>query len=188
METKQSIRKLVFERRKRALPEHLAAGSHMICKKIQELAEFQNSEWLYTYMDFNREVCTRELIEAAWKSGKRVAVPKVEGKNMTFYEITSFDQLKPGYFQIPEPEGCRASDSEDALMIIPGVAFDCMCHRIGYGQGFYDRYLSTHCLHKTAAVAFDFQVMEQVPWETLDVLPQILITETKIYKQEGFLC
>ncbi|MCH1983330.1 5-formyltetrahydrofolate cyclo-ligase [Ruminococcus sp. OA3] len=188
METKQSIRKQVFEYRRQAAPGQLTADSHTICEKILQLPEYQSSGWLYTYMDFNREVHTKELIEAAWAAGKRVAVPKVEGRDMSFYEITSFDQLRPGYFQIPEPEGCRASHAEDAVMIVPGVAFDKMRHRVGYGQGFYDRYLSAHRLHKTVAVAFDFQVMEEVPWEELDVLPQILITQTRIYRQEGFQC
>lgn len=186
METKQSIRKRVFEYRRQAAPAQLISDSRTICEKILKMPEYQNSGWLYTYMDFNREVCTRELIEAAWDDGKRVAVPKVEGRDMTFYEITSFDQLRPGYFQIPEPEGCSVSQAEDAVMIVPGVAFDTMRHRVGYGQGFYDRYLSTHRLHKTVAVAFDFQVMEEIPWEDLDVLPQILITQTRIYRQEGF--
>ena len=154
MDTKQNIRKLVFQRRKDADMEMIRQASHEICRRVISLPAFQEAEWLFAYMDFNREVMTGELIEEAWKSGKRVAVPRVEGKDMTYYEITSFDQLKPGYFQIPEPEGCEEAVCEDAFLIVPGVAFDRARHRVGYGQGFYDRYLSRHTQHTTAAVAF----------------------------------
>ncbi len=181
MDTKQSIRKEVFRRRKEASEEMIRQASQSICEKIRALEAFRESEWLFAYMDFNKEVMTGSLIEKAWEMGKRVAVPKVEGKDMTFYEITSFDQLKPGYFQIPEPEGCEKADCEDAFLVIPGVAFDKTRHRIGYGQGFYDRYLSVHKCHKTAAVAFDFQVFDAVPFEELDILPQALVTESSVF-------
>ncbi|MGI6006928.1 MAG: 5-formyltetrahydrofolate cyclo-ligase [Ruminococcus sp.] len=182
MDTKQSIRKEVFSRRKAADPEMIISASKAVCEKILHLEAFRESSWLYTYMDFNREVMTKDMIREAWKLGKRTAVPRVSGKDMTFYEITSFDQLEPGYFQIPEPvKECPQADCEESFLIIPGVAFDKKRHRIGYGQGFYDRYLSRHPLHKTAAVAFDFQVFEAVPFEELDITPQILVTETQIY-------
>ncbi|MGI6010389.1 MAG: 5-formyltetrahydrofolate cyclo-ligase [Ruminococcus sp.] len=181
MDTKQSIRKEVFRRRKEASDEMIRNASSRIFEKLLQTDAFQQSGWLFTYMDFNREVMTGELIEKAWKMGKRVAVPKVTGKDMNFYEITSFNQLEPGYFQIPEPVNCPRADGEDAFLVIPGVAFDKKRHRIGYGQGFYDRYLSIHNRHKTAAVAFDFQVFDEVPFEALDITPQALVTETCIY-------
>lgn len=181
METKQDIRKYVFERRKQADRETIVEASHQICQKVAALPAFQEREWIFAYMDFNREVMTGELIEEAWKLGKRVAVPKVEGSDMTFYEITSFEQLRPGYFQIPEPEECPEAICENALLIVPGVAFDREHHRVGYGQGFYDRYLSVHKNHVTVAVAFEFQVVDSVPYEELDISPQILVTEKGIF-------
>ena len=66
-------------------------------------------------------------------------------------------------------------------MIVPGVAFDPQRHRIGYGQGFYDRYLSVHREHTTFAVAFDFQVLNRVPAEAADICPSLLITESRTY-------
>ena len=182
MDTKQSIRKEVFKMRKEASPEQIEQASQAICEKILTLDAWKKSGWMFAYMDFNREVMTRELIRRSWQMGKRVAVPKVTGKDMIFYEITSFDQLKPGYFQIPEPENCREAFCEDAFLLVPVVAFDRMRHRIGYGQGFYDRYLSRHPDHRTAAVAFEFQVFDKVPFEELDILPQALVTEKEIYE------
>ena len=66
-------------------------------------------------------------------------------------------------------------------MIMPGVAFDRSRRRVGYGGGFYDRYLEAHPHHETIAAAFEFQVLPEVPWEPTDILPQMLVTETGCY-------
>lgn len=188
METKQSIRNQIYQKRKLADPAQLASASQQICQEVIALTAFWESGWIYTYIDFNNEVSTRAIVETAWKNNKRVAAPKVTGRDLVFYEITSYEQLKPGCFGVPEPEGCQRVNEEEALVIVPGVAFDGHRHRVGYGQGFYDRYLSSHPKHKTAAVAFDFQLFDELPSEEQDILPQILITQSHIYKQEGTVC
>ena len=71
-----------------------------------------------------------------------------------------------------------------AFMLIPGVAFDPACHRVGYGQGFYDRYLEAHVQHPTVALAFDFQIKEAVPFEETDICPQMVLTETTEYRYD----
>lgn len=119
---------------------------------------------------------------------KRVAVPRVEGKNMTFYYLENWEQLQPGYFQIPEPAWGTAASEENALLIMPGVAFDANCNRAGYGQGFYDRYLEAHPDHPTIAIAFDFQLVDEVPSEPTDIRPDMVITETACYQKENRKC
>ena len=82
----------------------------------------------------------------------------------------------------PDPVVCACLDEEeDALMIMPGVAFDTKRHRIGYGGGFYDRYLQEHKKHPTAAAAFDFQLFDEVPYESTDICPDCLVTPSCIY-------
>ena len=93
------------------------------------------------------------------------------------------DQLEPGYFEIPEPTTGVPAEDEEAILIVPGVAFDRNRHRAGYGQGFYDRYLEKHPHHKTVAVAFDFQIVDEVPSEPTDICPQMVITESEIYME-----
>ncbi len=185
METKQDIRKQVFARRNEAAMDQITADSHSITGKILSLDEFIRADWLFAYMDFKKEVMTRELIREAWQMGKRVAVPRVHGKDMTYYELTSFDQLEPGYFGIPEPAGCPEASpdvTEEVFLLVPGVAFDVYRHRVGYGQGFYDKYLSKHPAYTTCAAAFEFQIFELVPSEELDILPQILVTQERIFR------
>ena len=179
---KKEIRRFVFARRKALTPEEITAKSSLICQKIISLPEFQKTDCLYTYMDYNGEVCMRPLIEEAWRLGKKVAAPKVAGETMDYFYIKSYDDLHPGYFQIPEPDAVNPADDEDALLIVPGVGFDSHRNRCGYGKGFYDRYLSAHPKHPTIALALDFQIKEEIPSDTFDVLPDLVVTPTKVYR------
>jgi 5-formyltetrahydrofolate cyclo-ligase len=151
-----------------------------ITEKVAALPAFRNAKRILAYADYNNEVVTRYLIEKAWQSGKEVAVPKVVGQEMIFYKLTDFSQLAPGYYGIPEPCEGECVEWEEALMIMPGVAFDRRNHRVGYGGGFYDRYLEQHPKVERLAVAFSFQIFEEVPTEPTDIMPQILVTEREI--------
>lgn len=180
METKREIRKRVFALRKQYTDEQIMQMSHIVAEKVAAQKAFADAEQIYAYVDYNHEVSTRPIIEAAWKAGKQVAVPKVVGKDMVFYQLESYDQLEEGYFGIPEPARGTIVDWENPLMIMPGVAFDKQKHRVGYGGGFYDRFLETHHI-PTIAVAFSFQIMEEVPVEPTDILPGAIVTELEIY-------
>lgn len=179
MEAKKHIRKQIFAARKTYTDEQIDAWSREITKRVTELPAFRQADCVMAYADYNHEVMTRYIIEEAWKAGKEVAVPKVVGQDMIFYKIYDFEALKPGYFGIPEPESGEAVSWEDALMIMPGVAFDRMNHRVGYGGGFYDRFLEKHPGIQRVAVAFSFQMFEEVPTEPTDIFPQIVVTETE---------
>ena len=113
-----------------------------------------------------------------------MSVPKVVGKDMIFYRLTDFSQLESGYFGIPEPrEDGEVTRWEDALMIMPGVAFDKNCNRVGYGGGFYDRFLEKHPKICRVAVSFSFQILEEVPTEPTDICPEIIVTEDRTYRK-----
>lgn len=185
MEEKRLIRKQIFAVRKQCTDQQIEDWSRRLTKQVLKLPQFLQADRIMAYADYNHEVMTRFIIEEAWKAGKEVAVPKVVGKDMIFYRLTDFSQLAPGYFGIPEPVGNEAVDWEDALMIMPGVAFDRENHRVGYGGGFYDRFLEKHPHIKRIAVAFDFQLLEQVPTEPTDICPQILVTEKEVINREG---
>lgn len=181
METKKAIRKQIFAARKACTDAQVEEWSRMITDRVTALSAFQKAERVLAYADYNHEVMTGFLIEEAWKAGKEVAVPKVVGKDMVFYKLTDFGQLEPGYFGIPEPARGEIVEWEDALMIMPGVAFDRENHRVGYGGGFYDRFLEKHPSIGRLAVAFDFQMLLEVPVEPTDIFPQILVTEKETY-------
>ena len=121
-------------------------------------------------------------MEEAWKLGKSVWFPRVEGSEMNFYLVEQKEDLQPGAYGILEPTGEYKADGYDGLLIMPGVAFDEECHRIGYGGGFYDRFLEKHPYITRVAVAFEFQMMSEVPVEPTDISPEIIVTEKEIYK------
>lgn len=182
MEEKKAIRKQIFAVRKAHTDEQIDEWSRMITEKVTVLPEYKDCQRVLAYADYNHEVMTKYIIEAAWKDGKEVAVPKVVGQDMIFYKLTDFSQLEEGYFGIPEPARGEIVQWEDALMIMPGVAFDRENHRVGYGGGFYDRFLEKHPHVTRVAVAFEFQMMPEVPVEPTDISPELIVTEKEIYK------
>lgn len=182
---KKAIRKEIFAKRKLLTQEEIQKDSHKITEKILAMEAYQRAKTVYVYMDCKGEASTKELIEAALRDGKKVAAPKVYGDDMKYFYFTSYEDIEPGYFGVPEPkETLPLADDEEALLIVPGVAFDEKRHRCGYGKGFYDRYLSIHTKHRTVAIALDFQVVEAVPCDEFDVLPQVLCTPTAIYQED----
>lgn len=183
METKRDIRKGIFSLRKACTEEQVREMSRIIGEKVVSLPEFSAAEKIYVYADYNHEVMTGYIIEEAWKRGKQVAVPRVEGQDMVFCLLEDFSRLKPGYFGIPEPEEGEAVLWEDALIIMPGVAFDRENHRVGYGGGFYDRFLEKHPCLRRMALAFQFQILPSVPAEPTDICPEILVTEKEILRR-----
>lgn len=184
MEEKKLIRKQIFKVRKECTDEQIEKWSRRITAKVAELPAFKNAERILAYADYNHEVMTGFMIEEAWRQGKEVAVPKVVGQDMVFYKLTDFAQLEKGYFGIPEPARGEIVTWDDATMIMPGVAFDPQNHRVGYGGGFYDRFLEKHPGIRRVAVAFEFQILPSVPTEPTDIDPEFIITEEKIYQPE----
>ena len=190
--TKQQLRRIVAQRRRSYGREALAGMSAEITQQVLKLDVYQRSSCVFAYMELPGEVMMHGLILRCLQDGKRVALPRTEGKEMHFYEIGMpagvrekaeedrilFAQLIPGAMGIlePDPEICPGMDGEeDALIIMPGVAFDRNRNRVGYGGGYYDRYLSLHRDHPTVAVAYGFQIFDEVPHADTDIRPQLLI-------------
>ena len=185
MEEKKEIRKKIFKARKEHDDAWIQEKSHVITETLTKLPEYRNAERIMAYADYNHEVITRYMIEQAWKDGKEVAVPKVFGKDMIFYKLTDFSQLESGYFGIPEPrEDGETVSWEDAMMIMPGVAFDEKCDRVGYGGGFYDVWLKRHGSQVTACgLAYDFQLRNEIPFERHDRMMNIVITPDEVIRK-----
>ena len=146
----------------------------------------EKAEWVYVFVSYGTEADTRMLIDFLLKSSfHRVAVPRVAGSEMEFYEIKSLDGLKPGYNGIPEPSSGRPLPGKDCIMFMPGLVFDKYHGRIGYGGGYYDRYISWHNKERIlkVAIAYDFQILkdERIEMEPHDIKPDVIITEKALY-------
>jgi len=179
---KKEIRTEVKRRRAEAEPKFLHEASLRILEKFTELPAYREADLLLAYVDAKREVETRLLMEQAWKDQKKVAAPRVDGDGiMHYYYLNSLDELEPGSFGIMEPKTtCPLCESETGLLLMPGVAFDEKCHRVGYGGGYYDRYLEKHPGLVHIALAFEFQVFPEVPFEEHDILPEMVVTDLRI--------
>ena len=145
---KTEIRTEVKKRRANATPEVLHEASLRIKDRFTGLEAYRKADVLLAYVDAKREVETRLLMQQAWKDGKQVAAPRVDGDGiMHYYYRESLEELESGSFGIMEPgQNCPLCETEEGLLLMPGVAFDESCHRVGYGGGYYDRYLpQTRC-------------------------------------------
>ena len=158
--------------KKRAMTEaQIVSASARLGRQFRESELYRKAKTIYGYLPYNQEVRTVPMLEQAIADGKRVAVPKCYDKDMRFIYIDDFDtQIAPGYAGIPEPiaDGPVAED-KTALVLMPGLAFDPQGHRIGYGGGFYDRFLSDEPDHPTLALCYGFQMVEHLETEEFDI-------------------
>jgi len=157
--------------RKRAMTEaDIRLRSQRLCEKFLQSEAYRNAKTIYGYLPYNQEVLTWDALRQAIQDGKNVAVPKVYGQDMNFIYITDFSQIDTGYCGIPEPiADTPVADDKTALVLMPGLAFDREGHRIGYGGGFYDRFLSEEPDHPTLALCYDFQILDDLPTEEFDI-------------------
>lgn len=178
--TKKEIREEVRRRRRALDIEEWKMKSHQVCERIWNLRAYQKADVVYAYMAKQGEVLLDELIEDAWRQGKRVAVPRVTGTEMEFYELSGMDDVAVSSMGIREPVSGRIARGRNSLLLMPAIALDLQRHRIGQGGGYYDRYLEQHPMPVKVGVAFDFQIYPHVPNEAYDVLPDVIVTESRV--------
>ena len=169
VEKKQKRRELLEIRN--SIPEQeRASKSRFIFMQLKEFPEWKNAEVVFTYVSFGSEVDTILLIKECLKAGKKVAVPKVLSKTeMEFYYITSIEELKAGVWGILEPEAVEENRADVSklpsqakpLMIMPGLGFDREGHRLGYGGGYYDRYLEKYGVERLWKIGLTFEEQMQ---------------------------
>jgi 5-formyltetrahydrofolate cyclo-ligase len=163
--------------------------SRAVMHNFLSLQEMRQWSTLFIYVNFRSEVETLALITYCLEQGKRVAVPLVEASTHTMLPLHIKDpgsDLVPGYFGIPEPDPrkCSQVEAEELdVAIIPGSVFDIKGGRLGYGGGYYDRFLLNDAPQaKRIGFAFELQVVEQVPTLAHDQPLDILVTEERIVK------
>jgi len=167
---KTSLRKCIREKKRAMTPEQIESASAKLGELFVACEAYRNASAIYGYLPYNQEVRTVPMLERALRDGKRVAVPKVIGDEMRFIWMQDLSAVEQGYAGIPEPvaDGPVADDPE-ALVLMPGLAFDPQGHRIGYGGGFYDRFLAKEPNHPTVALCYDFQMLPVLETEEFDI-------------------
>lgn len=185
--TKKELRREVLRRREALSDEDRGRAALYLTERIVGHQWFYRADTLLGFVSFGSEIDTGGILSEALRRGKKVYVPKVEGEELVFYRIESLEELAPGYKGIPEPEGDtkryvypgepQGTVKDRVLLLMPGVAFDPYGGRMGYGRGFYDRFLADKEALRLASIAVGFrcQMVERVPMEEHDIRPYQVI-------------
>ena len=167
---KKELRARIRARKRAMTPDQIEEKSAALGRLFRQTELYRQAKTIYGYLPYNQEVRTVAMLEQAMADGKRVAVPKCYGDEMRFIYMEDLSRVEKGYANIPEPiaDGPIADDPT-ALVLMPGLAFDRAGHRIGYGGGFYDKFLAAEPDHPTLALCYDFQMMDHVDTEEFDI-------------------
>ncbi|MCE5191541.1 MAG: 5-formyltetrahydrofolate cyclo-ligase [Actinomycetia bacterium] len=173
--------------RRAVMPEQRAAASHAVTEAVLGLPEMAVARAVLVYGSMPEEVDTTELIEALWNRHVRVALPRVQARGeLRLHWYEPHHELCTGAYGLtePSPEAPVALPSQMDIVVVPGVAFDLQCHRLGLGGGYYDALLA-HMRGSvvTVGVAFDEQVTPLVPCGDHDEPVDILVTPTQLVRR-----
>lgn len=167
---KKELRARIRAQKRAMTPEQIEAASARLAELFYATEQYQKAQTIYGYLPYNQEVRTVPMLRRALDDGKRVAVPKVYGDEMKFIYLDDLNAVSLGYAGIPEPVAdSPVADDPHALVLMPGLAFDPQGHRIGYGGGFYDRFLAREPEHPTVALCYDFQMLSNLETEEFDI-------------------
>ena len=164
---KKILRREISAKKRSLTTEQIDRYSQELLELLVQHPLYRNAKSIYGYLSYNQEVRTEPILRRAQADGKRVAVPKVFGDEMKFLWL-EWDKVQEGYKGIPEPTDGVTADDPAALVLMPGLAFDPQGHRLGYGGGFYDKFLAAEP-HPTLALCYDFQLLEKVETEAHDI-------------------
>ncbi len=173
---KQALRKQIRDQKRAMTEEQIVSKSEALGHLFVASEAYKQAKTIYGYLPYNQEVRTTAMLQQALDDGKKVAVPKCYGDEMRFIYLDDLSKVEKGYCNIPEPiaDGPIADDPT-ALVLMPGLAFDPQGHRMGYGGGFYDKFLAAEPNHPTLALCYDFQMLEHLETEAHDIPVDVVL-------------
>jgi len=176
---RKSLRSLLLEKRDNTSFDFMKIASEKIQKKLKKINVFRDAQKIGMYYPIGSEVLTQDIIQELLSNGKDVFLPKVIGKKMEFRKISNFSSLEKGSFDIMEPkDDCQTDNSLD-VVLVPTVGISPAGVRLGYGHGFYDKFLAEH---KTATISLTLekQIVKNIPKSEHDIIINWIITEDRI--------
>ncbi len=179
MKDKGFLRKLYKLVRNNITESEIQYFDEIIFSKLVNLRIYNDAKTVLIYVSFGSEVDTKKIIDFSLECGKTVAVPFCYGNRMEFYAIKSSDELIPGKYGIPTADitnRVSINDFNDALCIVPALSFDLQGNRLGYGGGYYDRFLEYHSV-KTIGLCYSRCIHPHLPAEDYDIKIDNILTE-----------
>lgn len=189
--SKQSMRSKYLAYRDSLTKSERLEKSRVLWENLKKEKSLQEAEIVLVYLDYRSEVITTFMVEELLSrhEGKRIFAPKVDGMNIDFYEIHSMEDLHMGYQGIREPQENKEklftpemAEQYRVFLFMPGAVFDRELGRMGYGKGFYDRYLQRVPGMTKAGIAFECQVAKKIPIEAHDKRADFIATENGIIR------
>ncbi|MBR1701219.1 MAG: 5-formyltetrahydrofolate cyclo-ligase [Lachnospiraceae bacterium] len=186
---KKTLRREILAKRDALSIQQQEAAKKEITKKMLEHSWYREAEMVLAFAGYGSELRTDQILAEVLQAGKMLFLPKIVGDEMIFYRVKNLRELQVGYKGIREPQdgsepfvygrtvGASDAINEKILMLMPGVAFDMERRRMGYGKGFYDRFLADKPLlvSRTIGIAHACQLVEKVPCEETDIRPAHVI-------------
>lgn len=167
---KKALRREIREKKRAMTEEEIILRSEKLGQLFAQSEAYRKAKTVYGYLPYNQEVRTVPMLEQALREGKRVAVPKIYGDTMKFLYLDDLSRVEKNDMGIPEPiADTPVADDKTALVLMPGLAFTKRGDRMGYGGGFYDRFLAEEPDHPTLALCYDFQMVDSLPTEEFDI-------------------
>ncbi len=190
MTDKGDIRKRILRTRNAMTREEIASGSRAIVKRLTELDQIRGASTLMVYLGFGSEVHADDLILWGWGEGKRIVVPlcRPANRELIACRIEGFDELACGHYGIREPKENLIRPippGEIDAVVVPAVAFDRQGHRLGYGGGYYDRFLPGAPRALRIGAAFAGQIVAELPADPHDVTMDRIVTDQEIIVPAG---
>ena len=180
---KKSLRNLLLEKRDGISFDLMKIASEKIGKKLKKIQTFKDAQKIGVYYPIGSEVPTQDIIQELLSDGKEVFLPRVSGENMDFKKISDFSSLENGSFDIMEPKiECKTENDLDVILV-PTVGITPKGVRLGYGYGFYDRFLAKHKT-PTISITLEKQVVKNIPKSEHDVLIDWIVTEDRIIETQ----
>lgn len=179
--TKDEIRSELKAKRRALTAEDQSEMSRAITDNFLSLSNYKNVDTVMVYMSAFKEPSTGGIIETLKRDSKNIIVPISNTDDFTITPSYFSETLKSGAYGIPEPQNIAKADIKDIdIALIPGIAFDTSGARIGFGKGYYDRFLSEFKGIKIG-ICYDFQVLSDIPSSDHDIKMDMIITEKRIY-------
>jgi 5-formyltetrahydrofolate cyclo-ligase len=161
----------------------LKIASGNIQKKLKKIYAFKNAQKIGAYYPIGSEIFTQDIIQELLSEDKEVFLPKVIGDHMEFRKITNFSSLERGSFDIMEPKEDCPTDNKLDVILVPTVGIDFTGVRLGYGHGFYDKFLAENKI-TTISLTLEKQIIKKIPKSEHDILMDWIITEDKMIQTQ----
>ncbi len=180
---KKSLRSLLLEKRDNTSFDLMKIASEKMQKRLKKINAFRNAQKIGAYFPIGSEILTQDIIQELLSDGKDVFLPKVVGEKMEFRKIVDFSSLEKGSFDIMEPKDECPTDNNLDVILVPTVGISPTGVRLGYGHGFYDKFLAEH---KTVTISLimEKQIIKNIPKSEHDIIIDWIVTEDRFLQTQ----